>query len=229
MPQLEGTLICRLEKAGEKFEILVDPKKGYDYKTGAKKDFANVLLVEEIFKDSNKGERHTAAAIKKAFNVTDPVEIAKIIIRDGDLQITTDQRRKLLEDKKAKIIDLIAKNAIDPRNKTPHPPLRIQNALEQARFHFDAFKSAEEQMEEAIESIREIIPISLEKLKIAVKIPPEHVGRTYGTLKEYGIKKEEYGSDGSLLAMIEIPAGLQGEFYDRINKLTSGNVQTKVL
>ncbi len=229
MSQIEGTLICRLERNGEKFEILVDPKKGYDYKVGTRADFSNVLLVEEVFKDANKGERHTAATLKKAFHTEDMAEACRIIMKEGDLQITTDQKRKLLEEKKARIIDMIAKNAIDPRAKTPHPPLRIQNALEEARFHFDAFKSAEEQMEDAIDAIREIIPISLEKMKIAVKVPAEHVGRVYGALKEYGIKKEEYGKDGSLLALVEIPAGVQGEFYDRLNKLTSGNVQTKVL
>lgn len=226
---MEGTLICRYEKAGEKFEILVDPKKGYDFKIGARTDFSNVLLVEEVFKDANNGVRHTDSAIKKAFGTTDPIAVALKIIKDGDLQLTTDHKRKLMEEKKAKIIELIAKNAVDPRAKTPHPPIRIQNALEQARFHFDAFKSAEEQMEGAIDAIREIIPISLEKMKIAVKIPPEHAARCYGLLKEYGIKKEEYGGDGSLIAMIEIPAGLQGEFYDRLNKMTAGNVQTKVV
>lgn len=229
MSQIEGTLICRLERNGEKFEIIVDPKKGYEYKTGAKKDFANVLMADEIFKDVNKGERQTASAIKKAFRSEDVLAIAEQILKDGDLQLTTEQKRKLLEEKKAKIIALIARNAIDPRAKAPHPPIRIQNALEEARFHFDAFKPAEEQMEGAIEAIREIIPISLEKMKIAVKVPPEHAGRAYGVLKEYGIKKEEYGSDGSIIAVIEIPAGIQGEFYDRLNKLTAGKVQTKQL
>ncbi|MFH0971492.1 MAG: ribosome assembly factor SBDS [Candidatus Micrarchaeota archaeon] len=229
MSQIEGVLICRLDKNGEKFEILIDPKRGYDYKLGNRADFSNVLMSEEVFKDANKGERHTASSLKKAFHTEDMLEIAKLILKEGDLQITTDQKRKLLEEKKAKIIDMIARNAIDPRNKTPHPLIRIQNALEQAKFHFDAFKSAEEQMEDAIDAIREFIPISLEKMKIAVKIPAEYAGRCYGALKEYGIKKEEYGKDGSLIAMVEIPAGLQGEFYDRLNKLTSGNVQTKVL
>jgi ribosome maturation protein SDO1 len=229
MSQITGTLICRLERKGEKFEIIVDPKKGYDYKMGQKKDFANVLMADEIFEDVNKGERQTAAAIKKAFGTEDVLAVAEIILKEGDLQITTDHKRKLMEEKKAKIIELIARNAIDPRNKTPHPLIRIQAALDEARFHFDAFKSAEEQMEEAIDAIREIIPISLEKMKIAVKIPAEYAGRCYGLIKEYGIQKEEYGHDGSLFVVVHLPAGLQGEFYDRLNKLTSGNVQTKVL
>ena len=229
MTGIENTITARIEKGGEKFEILVDPKLGFDFKTGVRKDLANVLLADEVFKDANKGERQTASALKKAFGTDNIEEIAKIIFRDGELQLTTDQRRKLLEEKKAKVIALIAHNAIDPRAKTPIPTLRIQNALEQARFGFDAFKPAEEQMMEAIEAIREIIPISIEKIRVAVKIPAEHSARAYGTLKEFGLQKEEWTSQGDLVCVCEIPAGMQGEFYDRLNKLIAGSVQTKQL
>ena len=81
---------------------------GFDFKTGARKDLANVLMADEVFKDANKGERQTGAALKKAFGTDNVEEIAKIIFRDGELQLTTDQRRKMLEEKKAKVIALIA-------------------------------------------------------------------------------------------------------------------------
>ncbi len=229
MSGIENTLIARLERNGEHFEILVDPKKSYDYKTGAKKDFENVLMFDEIFKDAKKGERQTTPAIQKAFGTTDPVEVAKLIMRDGDLQLTTDQRRKILEEKRLKIIALIARNCVDPRAKTPHPPQRIEAAMEQARVSVDAFKPAEEQMLAIIEKLREIIPISMQQAKIAAKIPGQFAAKAYGALKEYGLQKEEWGNDGSLLIVCEMPAGMQGEFFDRLNKLTSGQAQTKVL
>ncbi|HEV8290231.1 MAG TPA: ribosome assembly factor SBDS [Candidatus Norongarragalinales archaeon] len=229
MSAIQNTIIARYEKAGEKFEILVDPKLAYDYKTGVKKDLNNVLVFEEVFKDANKGDRQTTAAIQKAFHTTDIMEVAKQIFAHGELQLTTEQRRKALEEKRLKLVALIARNAIDPRAKTPHPPQRIEAALESARFHVDAFKPAEEQMNAAIEAIREIIPISLEKIKIAVKIPAEFAAKAYGALKEYGISKEEWLNDGSLACIVEMPAGIQGEFYDRLNKMTGGQVQTKQL
>lgn len=227
MSGIENTLVARIEKNGEKFEVLVDPKLGYEFKTGRKKDFANVLSFDEVFKDANKGERQTDSAIKKAFGNADVTQIAQIILREGELQLTTDQRRKLIEEKKARLIALIALNCVDPRSKAPHPPARIEKALDQARFHVDAFKSPQEQMNDAIESIREIIPISTEQARIAVKVPAQFAPRTYGTLKEYGIKKEEWGNDGSLVVVIEIPAGSKGDFLERLNKLTSGQIETK--
>lgn len=229
MSGISNTITARIEKNGERFEILVDPKLGYEYKTGIRKDFTNVLLSDEVYKDANKGERQGPQALKKAFGTENVQDIAKMIFRDGDLQLTTDQRRKLLEEKKARVIALIAKNAIDPRTKTPHPVQRIENALEQARFSFDAFKSAEEQMMDAIESIREIIPISLEKVKVQVVIPAQFVGRVYGVLKEYGFSNEAYNNDGSMQCVVEIAAGVEAEFYDKLNKLTAGSVSTKRL
>lgn len=227
MGGIENTIVARLEKHGEKFELLVDPKLSYEYKTGQKKDLNNVLCFEEVFKDARKGERQTSTAIKKVFGTEDIFEIARIVFRDGELQLTTDQRRKLVEEKHAKLVTLIAANCVDPRTKAPHPPNRIEKALEEARFHVDAFKTAQEQMNDAIESIREIIPISTEKARVALKVPAQFAPKAYGTLKEYGIKKEEWANDGSLIVLIEVPAGSKGEFLERINKLTGGQVESR--
>lgn len=229
MSGIENTIIARVEKGGEKFEILVDPKLGYEYKTGKRKDFTNVLSFDEIFKDANKGERQTSSALKKAFGTEDSRVIAEKILREGDLQLTTDQKRKLLEEKHARIIALICRNCIDPKTKTPHPPARIEKALEEAKFRVDAFKSAEEQMQEAVEELMEIIPIRIENIKVAVKISAEYAPKAYGILKEHGLEKEEWGNDGSLMVVCDFPAGIQAEFYDKLNKLTQGSVQTKVL
>ncbi|MGB9577257.1 MAG: ribosome assembly factor SBDS [Candidatus Micrarchaeia archaeon] len=229
MAGIENTIIARLEKGGEKFELLVDARLAYDYKTGAKKDLNNVLVAEEVFKDARKGDRQTSTALMKAFGTTDVFKVAEVIFRDGEVQLTTEQRRKLLEEKRLKIINWIARNCVNPRDKLPHPPQRIEAAMEQAKVHVDAFKPAEEQVGAVIEKIREIIPISLEKVRLAVKVPAVFSARAYGVLKEYGIQREEWANDGSLVCVVEIPAGVQSELYDRLNRLTSGQVQSRVL
>lgn len=229
MTAIENTILARLEKAGDKFELIVDSKLAYEYKTGAKKDLNNVLVSEEVFKDARKGDRQTSTALQKAFGTTDVFKIAEIIFRDGEVQLTTDQRRKLLEEKRLKVINWIARNCVNPRDKLPHPPQRIESAMEQAKVHVDAFKPAEEQVAAIIDKIREIIPISLEKVRVAIKVPALHAAKAYGTIKEYGIQREEWANDGSLMCVVEIPAGVQSELYERLNRLTSGQIQTKVL
>jgi ribosome maturation protein SDO1 len=221
--------IARIEKKGERFEIFVDPQLAYEFKMGARKDFANILAAEEVFKDARKGERHTQATLQKAFGTTDVNEIALQIIREGEVPITTEQKRKLAEEKQAKVVALIARTCTDPRTKAPIPPQRILAAMEQKKVHVDPFKQAEEQAPQIVEALREVMPISYERIKIAIKVPGQYAVKAYGLLKEYGIKREEWAQDGSLIAMLEMPAGMQPEFYDRLNKLTAGNVETKVV
>ncbi|MEM4589770.1 MAG: ribosome assembly factor SBDS, partial [Candidatus Micrarchaeia archaeon] len=57
--------------------------------------------------------------------------------------------------------------------------------------------------------------------------PADLAQKIYGSIKSYNVQKEEWQSDGSLIALIEIPAGMQTEFLDKINKLTSGRAQVK--
>lgn len=229
MVSLESAVIARFEHHGEKFEILVDPNLAYLFKTGRKQDMNNILAVEEVFSDAKKGERPGSEAVKKAFGTTDVYEVAKIILAKGEIQLTTEQRRKMLEEKTKKIIAILARECIDPRTNAPHPPQRIERAFEEARVHIDAFKDAEAQIKDVVDALRMILPMKFEKARIAVKIPPEFAPKAYGVLKEFSIQKEEWQGNGSLIAVVEMPAGMQAEFYDKINKVTSGKAETKLL
>ncbi len=51
----------------------------------------------------------------------------------------------------------------------------------------------------------------------------------YGTLKKYGLKSEKWLHNGSLQATLEFPAGMQTEFFDRINNATQGKAIVKYI
>ena len=119
---------------------------------------------------------------------------------------------------------------MDPQTKMPHPRTRIELALDEAKVHIDPFKSVNQQMKTIIESLRPILPISMEHSRISVKIPPEFVGKAYGAVRSIGtLEREEWQSDGTWIGIVKLPAGMQTEFYDRLNTLTKGNVETRVL
>jgi len=224
---LEKSVIASISIQGDRFEIYVDPNLAMDFKLGKKKDFNNVMLAEEVFKDAKKGERASAEKLKKYFGTTDPLEIGKKIILDGDLPITTEQRRQMVEEKRKKIVAILARETIDPRTNAPHPPQRIEKAMEEVKLHIDPFKPAENQVNEVISALRTVLPMKIDTARYAVRIPAELAQKVYGSLKSYSIQKEEWQGDGSLIALIEIPAGMQTEFLDRINKLTAGKAQIK--
>jgi len=229
MTTLEGAVVAHIEHHGKRFELLVDPNLAFLYRTGRKSDLTNVLVAEEVFENARKGERHRSEDVKKAFGTDDIYKIAEVILKKGELQLTTEQRKEMLEEKRKRIVAIIARECVDPRTGAPHPPQRIEKAMEEARVHIDAFKDAEAQVEEVLKALRLVLPLKFEKIRIAVKVPAEFAPKVYGALKGHGLQKEEWQPNGDLVAVLEMPAGMQGEFYDRINKLTGGRVETKIL
>jgi len=222
--------IARLAVAGEHYEVLVKPDSALEFKLNRQQDISKILVADAIFTDSGKGLRASEEKLKKAFGTIDTYRIAETILHRGELQLTTDQRRRLVEEKRKQIVNFIARNCIDPRTGYPHPPLRIEQALSQIRVVVDPFKSGEEQAREVIDALRPILPLRIENLRIAVKIPPEHAPRVKGVAKEFGtISNEEWQSDGSWVAVVEMPAGLHAPFLERLGKITQGNYQTRML
>ncbi len=222
--------LVRYQHGGEKFEILVDPDKGLAYKHGEIGDVANVILIDTIYTDANKGEKASEGKLKAEFGTGDPIEVAKILFEKGTFLLTAAQRKEINEQKLKQIISIISRTFVDPATKLPHPVIRIENAMEQVRFNVDPFKPAEEQVKELVILLRPILPMSSESIQLALKIPPEHAARCFGIVKNYGeIKKDEWQKDGSWVAVIELPAAMQLELLDKLGKATQGNLQSKIL
>jgi len=221
---------ARLSRGQDRFEILVKPQPALDYKLGKPISISQVLMIEEVYSDSGKGTRASEEKLQKNFGTIDAVKVAEEIMKSGELQLTTEQRRQLIDEKRRQIISIISRNAIDPRSGAPHPPLRIEQALEQIRISIDPYKSAEEQAKQVIEDLRPVLPIKMEQMRIAVKVFPEHAPRAYNAFKSFGtVTREEWQPDGALVAVIEMPAGMYGSFTDRVSKMTQGTIQMKVL
>jgi ribosome maturation protein SDO1 len=223
------TVIVKCRKGGDDFEILVNSDLAYDYITGKRPDPMSVLETEEIFKDARKAERQSEEKIKKAFGTTEMQKVVEAILHSGNVPITTEQRNKLQEDKRKQIIDIIARNSIDPRTKAPNPPIRVENALKEAKVNIDPFKAAADQVEDVVEKINMIMPIKFTTAKVEVTVPAEFANRSFSVLKRYGMKSDKWMDNGSLQATLEFPAGMQNEFFDRLNSATQGKAIIKVL
>lgn len=230
MVSVDKAVIARLKTGGETFEILVDPDLALEYRKGKNISLHDLLASEEVFKDARAGKKASEEHMQKILGTADLREAVDKIIRKGEIQLTTEQRRAIIEEKRKQIVTLIARNSLNPQTGTPNPPARIEAALEEAHFQVDMNKPAEEQVEAAVKAIRPILPIRFETLNIAVKIPAAYTGNAYRILREMGeVKKEEWTSGGDLLCMLEIPAGIQDEVYSKLNSLTHGEVKVKVV
>jgi ribosome maturation protein SDO1 len=229
MASLDKAMVASMKIDGETFEIMVDPDAALMYKLGQKKEVNNVLAVEEVFKDAKRGERHKSSSLQKAFGTEDIYLIAEKILKAGNLALTTDQKRKMIKEKRTQIASIIAQEAIDPRTGAPHTLNRIEQTMEKVRLDIDPLVDAQMQVEAVLQAIKIELPIKLAKRKIAIKIGPEYAHKAYGLLKMQGMQKEEWASDGSLMAVVTVPAGLVGEFFERLNKATAATAQTKMI
>jgi len=223
-------VIARIEKSGEKFEVLVKPEAVQKIRDGKGVDLLKELAIDEIFKDAHKGSKASEEKMVEFFGTAEPLAVAKQIIQRGEIQLTTEQRRQMLEVKRKQVVQYIAANAINPQTGAPHPPQRIENAMEEAKVHVDPFKPVEEQVKDVLDALRPLLPIRFEKVRIAVKLSAEDSAKAYGDIKGYGtILKEEWSPTGAWLGVVEMPAGLQTDFLERLNAKTRGNVETRVL
>lgn len=230
MVSLDEAVIARYEREGMHFEILIDPKAAEEFVDGKDITVTKHLAADHIFKDANKGTKASDEALTEVFETTDLEHVAEYILKHGDIQLTTAQRRAMRERKYNKLIDIIARNSMNPQTNMPHPKDRIERALEEASFHVDAFTPIDEQVKNAIDAIRPIIPISTENVEVEVKIPPKYAGKAYGQVKSIGtMRHEEWLSDGSFKCRIELPAGMQSELYDKLNSVTKGEVETRLI
>jgi len=225
----EKFTIARLTKENEHFEILVKPQKALDYRNGKLESITEVLAAESVFSDANNGTRVGEEQLRKAFGTTDTLKVASVILKSGTLQLTTEQRRKMVEDKRKQVVDFISRQAVDPKTNLPHPPTRIENAMEQIRYPIDPYKPVEEQAKDIVKLLRPILPLKIEQVSVSVQIPTEYAARAYGAMKASGtIKHEEWRSDGSWSGLIEMPAGSYASFLNKLGDVTKGNGEAKI-
>ncbi|MBM3282389.1 MAG: ribosome assembly factor SBDS [Candidatus Diapherotrites archaeon] len=229
MVKLEQAIVAKYVHAGVHFEILVDPDLALKMKKGLVVSLDDLLATDDVYEDAKKSERQTESQILKVFGTLDIREIAPKIIREGEIQLTTEQRRQLKEEKRKAIIDFIAKNAMNPQTQAPHPPLRIETALNELKIQVDEFKDIPTQVNDILPKLRKLLPISMDKIQVAVKVPVQYVTQALSVLHKFELKKQEWQSDGSLIAVVEIPGGMKQELFEKLNHATHGDVVTKIM
>ena len=218
MVSLDNAVIARLEKGGKRYEILVDPELVDQFKSDpGSVSLDDLLATDEIWHDAKGGERPTEEKILSTFGSTELLDCVTDILTKGSIQLTTAQRRQMIADKRQQIITEISRTAIDPKSKAPHPATRIELALDELRWNPDPFLSVERQIKDAITVLRPVIPLSFETIKLAFRVS----GSAYGSVQREvrsDVIKEQWLPNGDWAFVVEIPAGMKGEYLSKVAK-----------
>jgi ribosome maturation protein SDO1 len=208
--------IARLKKQGKNYEILVDCEIALKVRTGEAR-VEDALLLQKIFKDARTGD--VQGELEQAFGTNDPLKIAEEIIKNGDVQLSEEYRKKVLEEKKNKILEQITKKAADPQTHYPIPRQRIELGMEKAGYKIRLEKSVPEQVKELMEILVEAMPITFKDIIVTVNSPPQFTAQVYSIVKKSGeMIDQNYQPDGSLLIKVKIAAG-------RKNELNKGGIR----
>ncbi|HUT82351.1 MAG TPA: ribosome assembly factor SBDS [Candidatus Bathyarchaeia archaeon] len=227
---LEGKALIKYSLRNQKFEIIVDPEAALNYKRGEDIPINEIVESFVVFHNASKGEKASEVILEQIFETNDEAEVVKIILEKGALQLTQNQRKVLLKEKIDEIINYIHIHCINPQTNKPHPPARIESAMDEAGVNIDYVLSADKQAKAIIKQIQTIIPIKLESVILAVKITSDFTGAAYGIVSGAGeLLEDQWGNDGSWYAKVEMPSGKQADFLDKINQLTKGKAEVKII
>ena len=232
MISLDEAVTARLESHGERFEVLVDPDAALAIKRDEfEGDLEDVIAAEDVFEDASRGDRPPENALEEVFGTTAPLEIIPEVIERGEIQITAEQRREMQERKHKDLVNRITRNAVNPQmDDAPHPPERIESALEDTDFRIDPMEPVEAQIDDALEALRPVIPIRFDTVTVAAHLPADYAGSGQAKIREFGdLQSEEWQPDGSWIGVVEFPAGMQNEFYDLANEVSSGEAETRIV
>jgi len=218
-------VVARIKVKGKHFEIEVDLDEALKVRAG-KGDITKALEFPRIFTDMKKGNVAKESELIDAFGTKDALQIATKIVTSGEIQKTQEFRDSEREAKIKRVVDLILRNAVD-QNGRPYTEERIKRAIEESHYAFDS-RAPEQQLTDIVAKLATVIPIKIETKRVKLTIPAQFTGQAYGFLKDYK-ESEEWLANGSLKVILNIPAGMQLDFYDRLNSITHGAVQSEEL
>ncbi|PSG99067.1 MAG: ribosome assembly factor SBDS [Nanohaloarchaea archaeon SW_7_43_1] len=226
---METSDAIKLQYRGNKqFEILVEPDLAKESKLeGKEHEIQRMLFVQEIFTDAGEGERASTEEIDKEFGTKQIMEAAEEIFEKGDMQLTTEQKAEMREEKWKQLISMISRRVQNPKTGNPHPPDRVENGLEETGFNINWDSDLEEEFEDAIDELRPIIPVSLDKKTVAIRIPNDQAGKAYDKLQQAAEIEEEQWGNEYFTARVTLPAGVLSELIDELQDMTSGKTEMK--
>jgi ribosome maturation protein SDO1 len=214
--------LAKIRVGSKHYEIMVDLELALKLRKGESVNIQNVLLANDIFYNHKSGEKASSTDLTAAFGTANVLEVADRIVKKGDIQLPKEYRDEKQDNKKKQVVDWFVRNAVDAKTNRPFTAQAISSALDQKGVNITNLP-VEQQISEITEALKTILPLKIETKKLAITIPVIYTGKIYGLVNQYK-EKEDWLADGSLKVIINIPVGLQMEFYDKLNAVTHGAV-----
>eukprot|EP01084_Bolivina_argentea_P219457 372207_1 len=137
-----------------KFEILTKKGSALKFRQNNNMSIQNVLMVDKVFTRLSRGKVAKACDLRKAFGTVDIIECCRKILENGDLNLSSAERKSFVERKRNEIIYWIHKNYCNPKTNVPHPTTRISGCMDECKIRIDPKKSTKKQALSAIKKMQ---------------------------------------------------------------------------
>ncbi|KAF0982058.1 hypothetical protein FDP41_011919 [Naegleria fowleri] len=203
------------------------------WRKGIEKDLDEVVQIDTVFTNVSKGEAAKKSDLLKYFNTSDTREVCKIILREGELQVSPKERELMYESMFKDIVTIITNKCINPDTQRPYPGGVIERALkEQIHFSVKPSKSTKQQALEAIRKLKKKIPIERAHMRLKCTVSGKENVRKLRQLfknsnkeeEQVKIEKDDYDQDSETANIVcLVDPGLYRDIFDLIQD--DGEVQ----
>lgn len=119
------------------FEVMVCDGAVTKYRDGEIEDIDKVVRADEVWIDAHRGERASKSQLEEAFGTQDVQEALKYILKNGDAQISENERQKQYEERRESLVTYIQKHYVNSHNNMPLEKERIESILDELNPKID--------------------------------------------------------------------------------------------
>mmetsp|Transcript_53470 Transcript_53470/g.85444 ORF Transcript_53470/g.85444 Transcript_53470/m.85444 type:complete len:307 (+) Transcript_53470:66-986(+) len=215
--------LVKFTQGKHKFEVIAKQGAVLAYRDG-KLNFTDVLMIDQVFTNSTKGDIANPGELQEVFGTEDVVKCCEEIVKRGQLQYTAQERKQFVDEKMNEIVYYINKNYVDPKTKLPHPADRISNCMKECHIRVDPNKETRRQAEDAVTKMRgKLMFAKAVALRAKLTIKHQYVGNAMNIVQQIAtVQHEEWTGDGCIFT-IELSKADMNALTVALAKPTNGD------
>eukprot|EP01006_Ploeotia_vitrea_P042763 TRINITY_DN66660_c2_g1_i2.p1 TRINITY_DN66660_c2_g1~~TRINITY_DN66660_c2_g1_i2.p1 ORF type:complete len:254 (-),score=121.95 TRINITY_DN66660_c2_g1_i2:45-806(-) len=227
--RLTNVAIVRLKRKGKRFEVACYKNKVMNWRNGIEKDLDEVLQIPSVFSNVSKGVLAKSKDLERVFKTTDQVEVCKMILEKGNLQVSEKERVQEFENKLKDIATIVAGKCVNTQTKRPFPLRMIENSMKEIKFTVKPNKSAKVQALSVIQQLKEVLPIERAQMRLRVTLPEKHAKQIKKKMEDLfvEVEEEDWGVDCELI--VRIDPGNYRAVEERVRAETRGKGTLEII
>ncbi|GMH71571.1 hypothetical protein TL16_g05688 [Triparma laevis f. inornata] len=168
---LTNVTICRLKTHGKQFELACYPSKVVNFREGIESDLDEVLQIENVFTNVQKGVVSPKADLEMAFGTTEVLEVCRVVLKRGVLQQSNLERELTTNRNLNAILDMLMSKCVNPRSNRPYPESTLREAVKQTGYNVNSQEKVPKVMFlDVMKLFRERDILEIERAKMLIKI-----------------------------------------------------------